>query len=410
MNSLLGQGDSASSRSVWRQAESLLRDYKVVGFVLAVFVLVACLAPYRVAMLFGGLSVLVGCIYDGLRGGLLFAAMMTLGVNSYSMLQYGKPSGSPIWDALVLAVFAVAFGGFVRNSREHEKALRLGRQSYDAIVNLMQEGLIVVDLNENIMFANDACAQMLGYAPGELNGKNLSELTTPEQFEVYKEKTRQRREGRSDRYEAKMLRKDGSTIELLVSGTPFTASDGTVRGVIGLFWDITDRKREEEKLKYLSLHDCLTGVHNRAYFEEEMERLDSQYYLPVSMILCDVDHLKEVNDAHGHAAGDEALVRAAAIVKNAVRASDVVARIGGDEFAVILPNTDAEAARRICERIHQRVKTDSHLRTGLSIGTATRENTAVSMAELFRRADEAMYTAKPVRAPHHEVSRLPRAK
>ncbi|MEW6228630.1 MAG: diguanylate cyclase [Bacillota bacterium] len=398
LNTMLGQGGPAFSRSVWRHAESLLRDYKVAGFVLAVFVLVACLTPYRVAMLLGGLSVLVGCVYDGLRGGLVFAAIMTLGVNSYTMLQYRKPFGSPIWDALVLAVFAIVLGSFVQNSREREKVARLDPQPYDMMVNLMQEGLIVADLNENIMFANDAFAQMLGYAPGALNGKNLSELTTPEQFEVYKEKTKQRREGRSDRYEAKMLRKDGSTIELLVSGTPFTASDGTVRGVIALFWDITDRKREEEKLKYLSLHDSLTGVHNRAHFEQEMERMDSQHYLPVSMIVCDVDHLKKVNDAHGHAAGDEALVRAAAIIKNAVRTSDVVARIGGDEFAVILPNTDTEAARRICERIRQRVEADSYLRTGLSIGTATRENMAASMAELFRNADEAMYTQKPVRA------------
>lgn len=398
LNSRLRPGCSVFSRSMWRQAESLLRDYKVAGFVLAVFVLVACLTPYRVAMLLGGLSVLVGCVYDGLRGGLVFAAIITLGVNSYAMLQYGKLSGSPIWDALVLAVFAIVLGSFVQNSREHEKAARLGPQSYDVLVNLMQEGVIVADLDENIVFANDACAQMLGYAPGELNGKNLSELTTPEEFEVYKEKTKQRKEGRSDRYETKMFRKDGSTIELLVSATPFTASDGTVKGVVGVFWDITDRKREEEKLKYLSLHDSLTGVHNRAYFEQEMERMDSQHYLPVSMIVCDVDLLKKVNDAHGHAAGDEALVHAAAIIKGTVRASDVVARIGGDEFAVILPNTEAEAARRICERIRRRVEADSYLRTGLSIGTATRESMATSMAELFRNADEAMYIQKPVRA------------
>ncbi len=383
---------------MWGKVEGLLRSGRRAVLVLVLLLTAACFVPREVALISGALAVLAGCIHGGVRSGLAFAATMAAQAGIFGLVRYDRLPGTFLGDAVLFAVVAIVFGSLVDTTRsraglsveEHG-----GQQAYDALVNLMQEGMVLVDLKENILFANKAFAEMLGYAPDELVGKNLGELTSPEQYRVYREKTKQRKKGRSDRYESKMFRKDGEVVDVLVSATPFVASDGTVKGTIGVFWDITDRKKEEERLKYLSMHDGLTGVYNRAHFEHEMRRLDAECYLPVSMIICDVDNLKKVNDVYGHAAGDAVLKRTAEILKGAVRASDIVARIGGDEFAVLLPNTSANAAKAIRERIRQHAAAASDLLTSLSLGAATRETMDMSMAELFKGADDAMYGAKP---------------
>ena len=101
--------------------------------------------------------------------------------------------------------------------------------------------------------------------------------------------------------------------------------------------DITQQKRAEDRLRFLSTHDVLTGLYNRAFFEEETTRMERGRHYPISVLMVDVDHLKITNDRRGHAAGDSLLRRAAAVLRAAFRTEDVVARIGGDEFAVLLP-------------------------------------------------------------------------
>ncbi|MCR4401354.1 MAG: diguanylate cyclase [Firmicutes bacterium] len=358
----------------------------------------ACLLPHELAFGLSVLAVLVGCVHGGVRGGLAFAGVAAARAGAFGIIRLHELPATFLVEAALLGLVATAFGSLV-DVAGGRTTQRVGdadeRHAYEALVNLMQEGMVLVDLKENILFANNAFAQMLGYDSGDLVGRSLSELTSPEQFRVYREKTKWRKKGRSDRYESKMFRKNGEIVDVLVSATPFVASDGTVKGTIGVFWDITDRKREEEQLKYLSMHDGLTGVYNRSHFEREMRRLDAERYLPVSMIVCDVDDLKGVNDAHGHSAGDALLKRAAEIVRGAVRSSDIVARIGGDEFAVLLPNTSANAAKAIRERIRQHAAMAADLLSSFSLGVATRETMDVSMAQLFKSADDAMYSAKP---------------
>jgi diguanylate cyclase (GGDEF)-like protein/PAS domain S-box-containing protein len=166
--------------------------------------------------------------------------------------------------------------------------------------------------------------------------------------------------------------------------------------------DITDRKDTEEKLRFLSFHDSLTGLYNRAYFEEELNRLESSRQFPTSIIVCDLDNLKKINDSLGHDVGDQALKAAAAILGSKVfRKEDIVARIGGDEFAIILPNVDLNENTVIRERLTDSIRkfnssdTDDGLYRPISIssGYAVIHQDG-SLYEGLKQADAEMYANK----------------
>jgi diguanylate cyclase (GGDEF)-like protein len=148
------------------------------------------------------------------------------------------------------------------------------------------------------------------------------------------------------------------------------------------------------------MHDPLTGLYNRGYFDEEMKRLDNGRNFPVSIIMADLDGLKKVNDTHGHGAGDRLIRDAADILRRSVRSSDVVARMGGDEFAVILPNTDIASAQKVIERIRRMEEEFNGESDGyqvrFSMGAASSVD-GVPLAETLKRADELMYRDKSAR-------------
>ncbi len=166
--------------------------------------------------------------------------------------------------------------------------------------------------------------------------------------------------------------------------------------------DITERKETEEKLRFVSFHDALTGLYNRAYFEEEMTRLQGSRHYPVSIISCDLDGLKQINDQLGHDVGDRALKAAAKILSiHTFRKEDVVARIGGDEFVVILPAVDLNESETIFDRVNSGIEkfNNSNIDDNLyrpismSMGFAVIQEGG-SLEEGYKAADQAMYLNK----------------
>jgi diguanylate cyclase (GGDEF)-like protein len=162
--------------------------------------------------------------------------------------------------------------------------------------------------------------------------------------------------------------------------------------------DITQRKLFEEKLNEMSFYDSLTGLYNRNFFNEEMRRFQDGRYLPIGIILCDLDGFKFINDTLGHQAGDELLSTMGMLLHESFRCSDIVSRIGGDEFAILVPSADEEKVEKLVQRLRNTVQkyndNDPRIPISLSIGYSVGEDKPVDMEKLFREADDMMYGEK----------------
>jgi len=151
-------------------------------------------------------------------------------------------------------------------------------------------------------------------------------------------------------------------------------------------------------LEYLSLYDRLTGIFNRAFFELELTRLDGSRDYPITILTADLDSLKLINDTMGHETGDSMLIACAQVLKKSLRTSDILARVGGDEFAAILPLTDKVTGEYIAHRIRQILAEynldKEELPMGISVGVATAVSAEKDLYDLFKRADDLMYRDK----------------
>lgn len=166
--------------------------------------------------------------------------------------------------------------------------------------------------------------------------------------------------------------------------------------------EIAERIAAEAKMVYLSMHDSLTGLYNRTFFEEQMRKLDEEGTVNVGLIMCDVDGLKLLNDTMGHDKGDSLLINTAELIKNSFSPTDIVARVGGDEFAILMPNATQEMLEDAYHRLQENAELISHSINGfplsLSIGFALRTDTNTSLNDLYIEADNNMYREKLYRS------------
>ena len=189
---------------------------------------------------------------------------------------------------------------------------------------------------------------------------------------------------------------------------PIEDEVGNLLGAVQCIRDVTEKKALEQELKQCGIRDSLTGLYNRTFFEEEIKRLEKSRDYPISILICDLDNLKVANDMFGHAQGDKLLKSAAEILKMSVRQGDIVARIGGDEFALLLPKTSEEVAEKVGRRISDTMtkfnEASPLIPLSLSIGVATAEKPGSSLWEALREADDAMYRNKLVQGTDQRVA------
>jgi diguanylate cyclase (GGDEF)-like protein/PAS domain S-box-containing protein len=240
---------------------------------------------------------------------------------------------------------------------------------------------------------------ILGYKTGDLLGKSFTNNIHPDDsgyaFSAFLAVTQTKISKRFE-YRYRLSKKGYLWLETIAN--PLLDDNQELTGVILSSRDITERKQMEEQLKYLSLHDNLTGLYNRTYFEQEMNRLQKGRFSLIGIIVCDIDGLKFINDTQGHNAGDTLIISAAKAIRSSFRAEDMVARIGGDEFAVLLLNCDSRTMEKACLRIRQNItnhnKETPECFLSISIGYAINSGEKVSVTDLFKEADNKMYKEK----------------
>ncbi|MBI5303477.1 MAG: PAS domain-containing protein [Chloroflexi bacterium] len=306
-------------------------------------------------------------------------------------------TGVPRWHAGQYAG-AIAVITDLTERRQMEEALRASESLYQSLVAALPLSLCRKDLDGRLVFANARYCEAFGKSLADLMGKTDWDLHPPELAEKYRADDLRVIES-GDTFETVEEHQPlgGSKRFVQVLKTPLRDREGAIGGLQIVFWDVTARTLAEQQLEYLSTHDTLTQLFNRAFFESELTSLEHSRQFPVSLVMVDVDRLKPVNDQQGHAAGDALLQRAASVLRKSFRAEDVVARIGGDEFAVLLPNTDANAAEITLRRVrhhlklHNAAENDAPLEFSIGVATATRGEL---LNEALRQADAQMYCEK----------------
>ncbi|WP_040411887.1 HD domain-containing phosphohydrolase [Desulfosporosinus sp. OT] len=282
-----------------------------------------------------------------------------------------------------------------------EVALRESERRFRSMLENVELITVIIDKNGNVIFCNDFALSLTGFQKNEVIGKNYFDIFIPNETlknakTWFEQILIEKKIVGHNNYPIQT--KNGEKRSVNWNNTLLFDLEGNVSGVSSIGEDITVRKQFQKKLEYMSFHDALTGLFNRTYFEEKLRLLEAVCFAPVGMIVCDVDGLKLVNDTLGHTTGDQLLRLTASIIKACFRQEDLLFRIGGDEFAIILPQSELLLVQQACHRIRRAVerhnKENIEFPLSLSVGFAVSELTNVNVSDVFKEADNNMYREK----------------
>jgi diguanylate cyclase (GGDEF)-like protein/PAS domain S-box-containing protein len=315
---------------------------------------------------------------------------------------------SPIYDHRKQIVGTT---GITRNITRRKRALEALAESEAKYRELVQNARSIIlrfDTSGTVTFFNEYAQSFFGYTEEEILGRNLLDAIIPVRDSAGTDLSKMVNGlvTNPDLYpsnENENLCRDGTRVWISWTNRGLYDQEGRLTEILSVGNDITRLKKAEDKLRELATTDSLTGLFNRRSFFEsgkiEVER-SGRYASPLSLMMLDLDHFKEVNDTYGHETGDQVLQMLADVMRNTLRQVDIIGRIGGEEFAVLLPGTTRAEARISAERLRARVE-ESGLEKGqqavkftVSIGLAEASKECRDLPSLLKRADEALYAAK----------------
>jgi diguanylate cyclase (GGDEF)-like protein/PAS domain S-box-containing protein len=279
----------------------------------------------------------------------------------------------------------------------------------DAVLDAATSLIVVADPNGTLVRWNRACEQLLGYSAADFDAPwALLDLVPRDERAIAEAALKALAAGESPvRTEFHWRTREGELRLIEWSTTVLTGPDGSVTHVVGTGIDVTETREleaervvAEERLRHIADHDGLTGLYNRRRFEQELDRHivhGRRYGMDGALLVIDLDRFKKVNDGHGHRAGGRVLAAVAAVLRKRLRESDILARFGGDEFAVLMPHGGAAEAAELANLVVNAVRREVTTPAGpldASVGWALFEDSTISSSEVLSRADDAMYADK----------------
>ena len=264
------------------------------------------------------------------------------------------------------------------------------------------DGIITIGTDCRVKMINPVTEKLTGWTQEEASGKPV-ELV----FKIINEFTREEINNPAELVfetdkvvqlanHTLLISKDGTEHAIEDTAAPIKDRSGNTIGCVLVFRDYSEKREKQKRIEYLSYHDQLTDLYNRRFFEEELKRLDVKRNLPISIVYADVNGLKIINDAFGHENGDKIIQQTADVFRTVCRADDIMARIGGDEFVLVLPKTDSYTAEKLTKRLQEKIEDIRLLdiNTSVSFGWDTKNEESQSIKEIFKNAEDFMYQKK----------------
>jgi len=301
---------------------------------------------------------------------------------------------------------AVALAVEEKSRREErnraEKELRHSEAHYRALVENPTYGICHFDVNGRFLDVNAALVAMLGYgSKEELMAVNMATDIIRDPIERAQLFGSYRQTGHVDLIEVEWKRKDGTPMKVRLSGQQVGVEKGAPDGCEVIAEDVTAQRASEDHLRHLAATDALTGLANYRRLSEILEseiKRSERTARPFAVLLFDLNGMKRINDSYGHLAGNRALCRLADIFRSSCRSIDTAARYGGDEFAIVLPETGAKEADAVGRRVCERLSNDSEEPLlSVSVGIAVYPEDGATMDALFQEADRALYEMKQLK-------------
>lgn len=297
----------------------------------------------------------------------------------------------------------------IKERKRIESELKASEEKYRLLTEFSSDVIWILNLNqEKLTYVSPSSYYLTGFTPDEMMGLGPEGIVTEESLITVKtwiersmsEFLSQPDSQRSYMTEVRQKCKNGDVVWVEISAK-FRFNNAKEIEVVAASRNIEERKKAEREVVYLSYHDQLTGLYNRRFYEEELSRINYKWNLPITMVLADVNGLKLTNDAFGHNAGDELLKRFSLIFKSVLRAEDVAARIGGDEFVLLLSRAGSSEAEMVIKKIKNLMKSSRSGQPILSVsfGWATKESLEEDFNDLFLQAEDNMYHNKLIESP-----------
>jgi diguanylate cyclase (GGDEF)-like protein/PAS domain S-box-containing protein len=285
-----------------------------------------------------------------------------------------------------------------------QEALKQSEINYRALFHQTNDGIMLVALDGTLVDINQRAADMLGYSPGEMIGKNITQfMSASDQKDREQKLARLARTGFLPVYERTLTRSDGDPLQIEINLTNVYGATGEPLYRLSTFRDISVRKAAENELIRLATHDPLTNIPNRRIFFDRLSHAiarSERHQAAFAVLFIDLDDFKLVNDNLGHAAGDVLLNELATRMYESLRAEDTIARMGGDEFAAILEKVNnRDEVREVVARLMKTLEKpfymqDQEIQVGISLGISMYPDDGLNTETLLNRADNAMYSAK----------------
>lgn len=359
---------------------------------------------YFIAAMVVGLLLLLFCIW--MVAGHLTAPLVAF---THHVEDLGGKAGSDRFSSVVsndeIGALSAAFNKMLRELDRKALSLEKSEELYRTITDFASDMVFWRGPAGDIYYVSPNCERVTGYRDSEFyaSPRLIDDIVANEDRDRWLAYVSGERVSAAGALEIRIVTKGGEARWISCAARPVFNERGEYCGLRGSHQDINDRKLAEEKLHFISMHDSLTGFKNRASFENELASFARPECLPVSVIVCDVDGLKFVNDTLGHDAGDRLLTRVAAILTDYFAGAPVY-RIGGDEFVIVLADTGPNQVDKSCRRLRAAIACaggdESEMPISVSIGFATSDKTGADMAMLFKEADDNMYREKL----HHSQS------